>query len=75
KSLGRLTPVDFENIIFETGKQSDGEKSATEIKKLDAWRVSALQAEGKQSSGSNSALEFKKPKCLTCQKRSTSFRH
>lgn len=63
KSLGRLTPVDFENIIFETGKQSDGEKSATEIKKLDAWRVSALQAEGKQSSGSNSALEFKKPKC------------
>jgi len=30
KSLKRLTPISFEKIIFETGKQSDGEKSATE---------------------------------------------
>ena len=30
KSLNKLTPVDFEKSIFETGKQSGGEKSATE---------------------------------------------
>lgn len=32
KSLKRLTPVAFENSIFESGKQTDGEKSATELK-------------------------------------------
>lgn len=30
KSLRRLTPVEFERRIFEVGKQSEGEKSATE---------------------------------------------
>ncbi len=30
KSLNRLTPVEFENSILALGKQSDGEKSATE---------------------------------------------
>jgi len=30
KSLKRLTPIGFEKSIFESGKQSDGEKSATE---------------------------------------------
>lgn len=30
KSLNRLTPVEFENRILALGKQSDGEKSATE---------------------------------------------
>ena len=30
KSLRRLTPVEFEKRIFEAGKQSEGEKSATE---------------------------------------------
>jgi len=31
-SLGRLTPVEFEKTIFEPGKQSEGEQSATENK-------------------------------------------
>lgn len=30
KSLKRLTPIEFERSIFAEGKQSDGEKSATE---------------------------------------------
>jgi len=30
KSLRRLTPIEFEKRIFEAGKQSEGEKSATE---------------------------------------------
>jgi transposase InsO family protein len=30
KSLRRLTPIEFERRIFEAGKQSEGEKSATE---------------------------------------------
>lgn len=34
KSLNRLTPVEFENRIFALGKQSDGEKSATENEAL-----------------------------------------
>ena len=31
KSLKRLTPIGFEKSIFESGKQTDGEKSATEL--------------------------------------------
>lgn len=34
KSLHRLTPIEFEMSIFGTGKQSDGEKSATEKENL-----------------------------------------
>lgn len=30
--LNRMTPMEFENRIFASGKQSDGEKSATEYK-------------------------------------------
>jgi transposase InsO family protein len=30
KSLNRLTPIEFENCILAIGKQSDGDKSATE---------------------------------------------
>ena len=30
KNLNKLTPIAFEKLIFESGKQSDGEKSATE---------------------------------------------
>jgi transposase InsO family protein len=33
-ALNRLTPVEFETSIFMAGKQSDGEKSATENKNL-----------------------------------------
>lgn len=31
KGLNRLSPIEFENRIFVSGKQTDGEKSATEL--------------------------------------------
>ena len=46
KSLKRLTPDQFEKNYFSTGKQSDGEKSATENKSQKPEGITALRANG-----------------------------
>ncbi len=61
KSLGRLTPVDFENIIFETGKQSDGEKSATEIKTWMPGGCQPSRLKGNNPQAQNQLWNLKNP--------------
>ncbi len=46
KSLKRLTPNEYEKNYFSTGKQSDGEKSATENKSQKPEGITALRADG-----------------------------
>lgn len=48
KSLKRLTPDEFEKNYFSTGKQSDGDKSATEIESQKPEGITALRADGNQ---------------------------
>jgi putative transposase len=49
KSLKRLTPDEFENNYFSTGKQSDGDKSATENKSQKPGGIKTLRVDGNQS--------------------------
>lgn len=46
KSLKRLTPDEFEKNYFSAGKQSDGEKSATENKGQKPGGINALRVDG-----------------------------
>ncbi|HQQ12703.1 MAG TPA: integrase core domain-containing protein [Bacteroidales bacterium] len=46
KSLKRLTPDEFEKNYFSAGKQSDGEKSATENKSQKPGGINALRVDG-----------------------------
>jgi putative transposase len=56
--LGRKTPIQLENDYLCIGQQSDGEKSATELKTQNQKELSALRAEDNNPSGSNIALEL-----------------
>ena len=46
KSLKRLTPDEFEKNYFSAGKQSDGDKSATENEGQKPEGITALRADG-----------------------------
>lgn len=46
KSLKRLTPDEFEKNYFSAGKQSDGEKSATEHKGQKPGGINTLRVDG-----------------------------
>jgi putative transposase len=56
--LKRLTPNQFEELYICNGKQTDGEKSATELKTTPEGRYSPPGC-GKQTSSSNIARELK----------------
>lgn len=66
--LGRKTPVQLENYYLRTGQQSDGEKSATELKTQNQKEFSALRAEDNNPSGSNIALELNTQKLKKSKK-------
>ena len=46
KGLKRLTPIQFENSIFESWKQTDGEKSATELTIPKPERIQPFRLKG-----------------------------
>lgn len=66
--LGRKTPIQLENNYLRTGQQSDGEKSATELKTQNQKEFSALRAEDNNPSGSNIALELNTQKLKKSKK-------
>ncbi|MCF8228477.1 MAG: hypothetical protein K9J24_06000, partial [Bacteroidales bacterium] len=66
--LGRKTPVQLENYYLRTGQQSDGEKSATELKTQKQKEFVALRAEDNNPSGSNIALELNTQKLKKSKK-------
>lgn len=57
--LQRMTPVEFENSYICNGQQSDGEKSATELRTQSEGCKYSPSGCGQQSSGSNIALELR----------------
>lgn len=57
--LQRKTPNEFEKYYLCDGQQSDGDKSATELKTQYPEVFSALRAEDNNPSGSNIVLESK----------------
>lgn len=58
KSLKRVSPICFENSYIETGKTSEGEKSATEYENHCRGADYSPPVCGKTSSGSNIAQEY-----------------
>lgn len=60
--LKRKSPIQFEKDYLCNGQQSDGEKSATELKTQNQEGFSALRAEDNNPSGSNIAPELKTQK-------------
>ena len=60
--LKRKSPIQFEKDYLCNGQQSDGEKSATELKTQNSKGFSALRAEDNNPSGSNIAPELKTQK-------------
>ncbi len=65
--LQRKTPIEFENNYICNGQQTDGEKSATELKAQPVG-YSALSGCGQQTSGSNIALELKVTTAIKLEK-------
>jgi transposase InsO family protein len=57
-NLKRMTPVEFENYYLCIGQQTDGEKSATELK-TQLGGFDSPSGCGQQASDSNIALELK----------------
>jgi len=57
--LQRKSPIEFENNYICNGQQTDGEKSATELKTQDEGCLYSPSGCGQQTSGSNIVLELK----------------
>jgi putative transposase len=58
-ALGRKTPIQFEKYYLCNGQQSEGEKSATDIKTKNQRDLSVLRTEDNNPSGSNIAQDLK----------------
>lgn len=68
KSLKRLTPIGFEKINFEQGKQSEGEKSATEKETRMPGGNQPSGLKGNNPQAQISLLKMKKNNVENCQK-------
>ena len=66
--LNRLSPCQFENSIFVSGKQTDGEKSATELTNPEPERIQPFRLRGNKPQDQISLKNNKKSIVEHCQK-------